>query len=80
MAHAKVCMIPRCPEESEIRLRDLKNTKRVDVCLVHAIVSINQYGKNVEIANIYNPMLTTDSVMRGAQMVKEKQNERAAEN
>jgi hypothetical protein len=78
MAHAKVCMIPRCPEQSEVRIRDLNNKRRVDVCLSHALVTIHHYGKNVEIADIWNDQLTTDSIMHGVQIVREKQNERAA--
>jgi hypothetical protein len=78
MAYAQVCMIPMCGEKSDVRLRDPKNIKRVDVCLAHALVTVNHYGKNVEIVDTWNGV-STDDVTNGVTNLRKMQNERSAD-
>ena len=49
MAHREICAMNRCPEKTHARLRDKLHDKRVDLCIVHAVLTKRHYGKNVEV-------------------------------
>lgn len=54
MAYMKVCNITYCPKETSVRLCDLDNFKRMDLCYGHAFLALKIWDGKVEVADSWN--------------------------
>jgi hypothetical protein len=43
VAHREICSVVKCPQKTHARLKDIESGKRVDVCVVHAILTKQRY-------------------------------------
>lgn len=54
MAATKVCQVKLCPNLSAVRIADVNNEKRRDLCISHGKTTLHHFGEQVEIIDFYN--------------------------
>lgn len=74
MAHREICVAKRCPEKTVARIRDEGNSRRVDLCLRHAVAVLREHGDNVTVMDTWNGF-SREMIEECIQTVREIQGE-----